>query len=44
MANRISNIEEEIFETMKNQLGVKIENDFYNFLNNFELTPEDPNF
>lgn len=44
MANRITNNEEEVYEAQRSQLGTKIENDFLEFLANFELNPNDENY
>lgn len=45
MNNRIiSNNDEDVFNINQNRIGINIENDFFNFLLNFELSEDDPNY
>lgn len=36
--------DEEVYETQKNQIGKNVQNCFFNFLANYELKQDDPNF
>lgn len=40
----ISNNDEDVFLINQNRIGINIENDFNQFLLNYALTPEDPNY
>lgn len=44
MARRIINNDDEVFDSNRNQVGRTVENNFYNFLVNFELRPDDENY
>lgn len=45
MNNRnISNNDDDVYNINQNRIGINIENDFFYFLLNFELSPNDPNY
>jgi hypothetical protein len=44
MAIRNTVNDDQVYQNEINQLGKQIENNFYHFLVNFELNPEDPNY
>jgi len=44
MTRRIINNDDEVFEMNRNPTGRKIEQNFYQFLVNYELRPDDENY